>query len=188
VRAIESAGYVDLIERYADPAAHTFVFDGQAGRLDHMLGRADLLPFVGGAGVWNTNSDEPDVLDYHLANPPGRYVADPFRASDHDPILVGLFPDADGDSLTDPRDRCPHSVLSPTLMLGECDSGVPNRLDEAGCSLSDDLLAGGGFYESSVKRGRWASELNRRLTLQIDEGKVEPRYRGAILACIAKAD
>lgn len=186
VRAIESAGYVDLIGRFADPAAHTFVFDGEAGRLDHMLGRADLLPFVSGAGVWSTNSDEPDVLDYHLENPPDRYVPDAFRASDHDPILVGLFPDADGDALTDPRDRCPHSVLSPTVILGECDSGVPNRLDETGCSLSDDLLAGGGFNESLVKRGRWVSEVNRRLTLQIDEGTLEPRHRAAILSCVAR--
>jgi predicted extracellular nuclease len=187
VRAIEAAGYVDLIGRFADPAAHTFVFDGEAGRLDYMLGRADLLPFVGGAGVWNTNSDESDVFDYHLENPPDRYLPDAFRASDHDPILVGLFPDADGDALTDARDRCPHSVLSPTLILGECDSGVPNRLDDAGCSLSDDLLAAGGFDESSVKRGRWASEVNRWLTLQIDEGTLEPRHRGAILACVARA-
>ena len=94
VRALEFEGYVDLLARSTGPEAHTFVFNGEAGRLDYALGRSDLLPFVGGAGVWHTNADEPRILDYREDNPPERYTPDPFRASDHDPVLVGLFPDS----------------------------------------------------------------------------------------------
>jgi len=92
VRTLELAGYVDLISRFEGPSAHTFVFDGRAGRLDHAMADARLLPFIGGARVWHTNADEPPVFDYRLENSPQNYRPDPFRASDHDPVLVGLFP------------------------------------------------------------------------------------------------
>lgn len=183
VRTLESGGYVDLVARFAGPDAHTFVFDGQAGRLDYALAREDLLPFVSGAGVWNINADEPRVFDYQLDNPPERYAPDPFRASDHDPVIVGLFPDADADGLTDPRDRCPYSMLSSTLILGECDSGVPDRLDESGCTLTDDLLS---LLEFETQQGKRIREVNGWLGLRIDEGTVDRRHRGAILACIAR--
>lgn len=183
VRTIKSAGYIDLISSFAGPGAHTFVFDGQAGRLDHALGRSDLLPFVGGAGVWHINSDEPDVFDYHLENSVERYAPDPFRSSDHDPILVGLFPDADGDGWTDSRDRCPESDLSETIMVGDCDSRAPNSLHVSGCTLSDELLA---IEESWARSGRWAREVNAWLSLRIEDGTIERRNRGVILACALK--
>jgi hypothetical protein len=185
VRTIESGGYVDLIAEFADPNAHTFVFDGQAGRLDYAFWNADLLPFVSGADVWNTNADEPSAFDYHLDNPLDRYMPDPFRASDHNPVLVGLFPDADADGLTDPRDQCPSSVLSATIVWEGCDSGVPDRLDESGCTLTDDLL---GLLDFRTQRGEWARELNDWLSLHVEEGTIERRHRGAILACVAQGD
>ena len=132
VRAIESAGFVDLLAWFAGPDAYTFVFDGGAGRLDHALGRRDLVPYVGGAAVWHTNADEPRALDYRTANPPERFAPDPFRASDHDPVLVGLFPDSDGDGVTDARDACPHSRRSARVRHGKCDRVVrpPTRRRE----------------------------------------------------------
>ncbi len=69
------------------------MFDGGAGRLDHALAHPALLPRIGGAAVWHTNSDELRLLDYREDRPPGLYVPDPFRASDHDPLIVGLFPE-----------------------------------------------------------------------------------------------
>jgi len=182
VRTIESGGYVDLVARFGNPDAHTFVFDGQAGRLDYMFWSADLLPFVSGADVWNTNADEPSVFDYDSDNPPGYYAPDPFRASDHNPVLVGLFPDADADGLTDPRDSCPRSMLSATVVLGSCDSGVPDHIDESGCSLTDDLVA---LLESRTHPRDRVREIRDWLEMRIEEGRVERPHRGAILACVA---
>jgi predicted extracellular nuclease len=184
VRAIESGGYVDLVAWFAGSNAHTFIFDGQAGRLDHALGRTDLLPMVGRAGVWHTNADEPRILDHRSSNPPERYAPDAFRASDHDPVLVGLFPDADADGVTDARDACPHSVLAATVIFGDCDSGAPERLDEAGCGLADRLLA---VRRASPRRGRWVREAHRWLAERIEEGAVARRHRGAILACSVRS-
>ena len=184
VRTLETGGYVDLIARLGGPNAHTFVFDGEAGRLDYAFWSANLLAFVSGADVWNTNADEPSVLDYQLDHPPERYLADPFRASDHNPVLVGLFPDSDTDGLTDPRDRCPDSMLSPTVMLGGCDSGVPDRLDEFGCTLTDDLLS---FLEPSTRRGEQIRRARDWLEQRIEEGTLDRQHRGVILACLARS-
>ncbi|MDP6978997.1 MAG: ExeM/NucH family extracellular endonuclease [Myxococcota bacterium] len=93
VRAIKTAGYIDLLRWFGGRKAYTFVFAGGAGRLDHALAQWDLLPFVTGAGVWHTNADEPSSFDYGEDNPPERYTPGPFRASDHDPVVVGLFPE-----------------------------------------------------------------------------------------------
>jgi predicted extracellular nuclease len=184
VQTIEAAGFVDLLAWFAGPDAYTFVFDGEAGRLDHALASASLLPFVGGAGVWHTNADEPPPLDYRAGNSPNLYAPDPFRASDHDPVWVGLFPDADSDGLTDARDECPHSSSAETVVLGGCDSGVPEFLDVAGCTLADRLAA---LIENARDRGERVSRINRWLAEQMENGILARRDRGPIIACSARS-
>ncbi len=100
---LTSNGFVDQIGRYLDkPAANTYgysyVFDGTSGRLDHALASNTLSSKVTGVTEWHINADEPLVIDYNLefkqpacptCNPD--YTTDsPYRASDHDPIVVGL--------------------------------------------------------------------------------------------------
>ncbi len=92
VRAIQAAGYMDVLHWFGGPNAYTYVFDGAAGRLDHALAEWKLAPHIAGAAVWHTNADEPPSLDYDEDNPSERYAPNPFRASDHDPIVIGLFP------------------------------------------------------------------------------------------------
>jgi predicted extracellular nuclease len=85
---------VDLVERHAGPDAITFVFDGRFGRLDHAFATAGLARHVTGAAPWAINADEPDLIDYDTTFKGPReaalYAPDPYRASDHDPVLVGL--------------------------------------------------------------------------------------------------
>ena len=46
-----------------------------------------------GAGEWHINADEPALYDYTTAFKAKRYYApDPYRSSDHDPLLLGLDP------------------------------------------------------------------------------------------------
>jgi predicted extracellular nuclease len=88
---LQGRGYVNLIGRFVGPSAYSYSFDGLAGYLDHSLASDSLTTQVSGAGEWHINADEPAVLDYNQAlNPPGYYRADPYRASDHDPLLIGL--------------------------------------------------------------------------------------------------
>jgi predicted extracellular nuclease len=53
------------------------------------------VPQVAGAAEWHINSDEPVVLDYNVEfKTPNQvntlFAANPFRSSDHDPLVVGL--------------------------------------------------------------------------------------------------
>jgi hypothetical protein len=90
IDAIKAGGYTDLLENYLiDP--YTYVFQGQAGYLDHALANPSLAGQVSGVAIWHINTDEPAVLDYDDYNQPaGLYNPDQYRASDHDPVLIGL--------------------------------------------------------------------------------------------------
>jgi predicted extracellular nuclease len=92
VHRLEAAGYTGLSKIYVgDDERYSFGFDGQSGELDHALAGPDLMDNVTGAALWHINADEPLILDYNTEfNPPGLYAPDAYRASDHDPIVVGL--------------------------------------------------------------------------------------------------
>lgn len=78
--------------------AYSYTFDGQAGYLDYALANASLFAQITGAADWHINSDEPDVLDYDTTfKPPSQdalYEVNQYRTSDHDPVVVGLIPNA----------------------------------------------------------------------------------------------
>jgi hypothetical protein len=92
IDTLEDAGFTGLTELYVpDANRYSFVFDGNAGELDHAMAGADLLDNVTGATIWHINADEPAILDYNTEfNPPTLYQPDAYRSSDHDPLLVGL--------------------------------------------------------------------------------------------------
>ncbi len=93
VVAIETGGYTDLIEPFVGTGfadgAYSFNFFSQSGYLDHGLASATMTGQVTGADFWHVNADEPSGLDYNNFNQPGLYNPDPFRSSDHDPVIVG---------------------------------------------------------------------------------------------------
>jgi len=103
VDAIEAAGYTDLVDTIAGPGSYSFLFDGQLGYLDHALASDSLRPQVTGLTGWHVNADEVPVFDYNDDVEDGSeapferessalpiYEPDPFRSSDHDPVIVGL--------------------------------------------------------------------------------------------------
>jgi hypothetical protein len=65
---------------------------GFSGELDHAMASADLFDNVTGATIWHINADEPVILDYNLdfGRDPSLFEENAFRASDHDPLIVGL--------------------------------------------------------------------------------------------------
>ena len=93
IQSLIRAGYVDVVTEHADGEPYSFVFDGQAGLLDHALATPDIARRINSVDVWHSNADEPDGLDYNLdfRRPPDAFDgATPYRASDHDPVLIGL--------------------------------------------------------------------------------------------------
>lgn len=95
IRVFREAGFQDLLAEYGQGEAYSYAFDGQWGYLDYLLASPTLADQVSGAGEWHINADEPGVLDYNTDfKSPGQvrglFRADPYRTSDHDPVLVGI--------------------------------------------------------------------------------------------------
>lgn len=94
ITTLEAAGYTDLLEEFQGEEAYTYVFDGQLGYLDYGLADAGLMPFVAGAAAWHANADEVSLIDYTMAfKQPAQdalFAPDPYRASDHDAVVIGL--------------------------------------------------------------------------------------------------
>ena len=100
-RVLESDGSESLLKRMPAADRFTYVFGGESGALDHAYASSTLRQQVSGVGVWHINADEPTAIDYNLnlnlnITTDDRFAPTPFRASDHDPVLVGLnlSPDA----------------------------------------------------------------------------------------------
>ena len=103
VTTIEAGGYTDLIESLVGTGysadAYSFNFFSQSGYLDHGLASPTMATQVTGAAFWHVNTDEPSGLNYNNFNQPDLYSPNEFRASDHDPVLIGLDLDLDADGV-----------------------------------------------------------------------------------------
>ena len=80
IRVALDAGFTDPLARFA-PDATTYIYRGRAGTLDHALASPSMARQVVRTVAVPINAAEPR----HLENEPG-----PFRASDHDPVVVDL--------------------------------------------------------------------------------------------------
>jgi hypothetical protein len=92
--ALEAGGYLNGVEQFIGTGASSFVFTGQSGALDHAMLSSTLAAAVTGIAELHTNADEPRVLDYNLEfKSPAQQaleVGTPYRAADHDALLVGI--------------------------------------------------------------------------------------------------
>lgn len=86
--------YTDLVYAFEGEYAYSYVFDGQVGYLDHALASAGLMDEVTGVTTWHINADEADLIDYDMTFKQDAqdaiYAPDPYRSSDHDPVIIGL--------------------------------------------------------------------------------------------------
>lgn len=92
IRVLIDAGWVDAVAMHVAPdGRYSYVYRGRSGTLDYALATPSLAPRVAGAAIWHINADEAPVLDYNTeTNLASLYRVDPFRSSDHDPVIVGL--------------------------------------------------------------------------------------------------
>ena len=95
IDALRAKGLVDLQERFEgrtdENGPYSFIYYGQSGALDHAMATSALAEDITGVATWHINADEPRFLDYNQEfNPDSLYQADPFRSSDHDPVIIGI--------------------------------------------------------------------------------------------------
>ena len=111
VTTITSGGYVDVESALLGTNAYSYLFGAQLGHLDYAFASNSLYAQVTGVGAWHINADESGLFDYSdeikdtgeatfeekpdgSALLPPRTMFEPataVRASDHDPVLIGLF-------------------------------------------------------------------------------------------------
>ena len=148
--AFEAAGFVNLAVQSNDNdyRVYSYTFMGESGSLDHAFASPSLAAKVLQAKSWYINSDEIPAFNYSegplqggLEKPGNFYAADPFRTSDHDPLLISLQlaanvhpADLNQDGVVDMQDiRLFHQLLRqggdlPSALDFNGD-GVVNQLD-----------------------------------------------------------
>ena len=89
MQVLYEAGYVN---QGAVSGKYSYVFGGLSGSLDHILAAPAADALVTGSDLWNINAVESVALEYSRFNNniTNYYSPDPYRASDHDPLIVGL--------------------------------------------------------------------------------------------------
>lgn len=87
IRHLQGLGWTDALA--GAPTPYTYVYDAQAGRLDHALLSPALAGRLADAAIWHANADEAPNVGDPAANDADS-SASPWRSSDHDPVVLGL--------------------------------------------------------------------------------------------------
>jgi hypothetical protein len=97
---------------------------------------------------------------------------------------VGWFPDADVDGVPDDSDCEPHSDLSASVVIGGCNSGVPNTFFLSGCTIKDLInhIAAG-----AKNHGVFVSGVAQLTNALKKDGIITGAQKGAIQSCAAQA-
>jgi hypothetical protein len=88
VDVVTAAGWVEP----PTSGGATYVFDGGSGSLDHVFASPSLAAKITGHAIWDVNAAESSAYQYD--GEPELYSPSPYRASDHNPTLVGIDLDA----------------------------------------------------------------------------------------------
>ena len=100
IQLLRDAGFTDL-GASLDAGRYSFVFNALSGSLDHAMSSTALTGKVTGLAHWNINAVE--SFAYQYDGDPALYAENPFRSSDHDPLVLGI----------DLEERC--AGLTPTI-------------------------------------------------------------------------
>jgi hypothetical protein len=176
--------YTNLVEKYEGRFAYSFVFDGQAGYLDHGLANSAVVQQVLDAAEWHINADEPDILDYDTsfksAAQASSFEPNGFRSADHDPLVVTLCGDLTACAIDrlraganrlealiaagnkKARDKLEDVLDKVESALRRLDRARPNRQGAAG-----DLEGAAGDLQAAIKSKLVAASEGNALLVEI---------------------
>jgi hypothetical protein len=97
---------------------------------------------------------------------------------------VGWFPDADLDGVEDAEDCEPHSNFAATVVIGGCNSGVPNTFFLDGCTISDVVAH---IAADARNHGAFVSGVSFFTNDLKKKGTITGAQKGAIQSCAARA-
>lgn len=93
--------------------------------------------------------------------------------------------DGDEDGIPDAVDVCDDSDLGDSVVVDECDSGVPNLLDESGCTIADLVAA---CVAEAANHGEFVRCVAHAVKQLEQEGMIVGKEAGQIKSCAAQAD
>ncbi|HEX4900791.1 MAG TPA: PA domain-containing protein [Pyrinomonadaceae bacterium] len=94
------------------------------------------------------------------------------------------FPDADNDGVPNDEDCNPNSNLSPTIIIGGIDTGVPNTLFANGCTMADILAQLAADHTNN--HGDYVSAVAALTNQWVADGLITGRQKGAIQSAAAQ--
>lgn len=158
IQVLTEAGYVNVPAQFTDKT--TYQFDGLVGSLDHVFASPAAADRVTGADIWDINADESIGREYsrYDNNVTTLYDESPFRASDHDPAIVGF------DAFADDAEPAP-TTIEVTGSTSVPRTSISVRI------AAGDVLADGGTVTVRV---------DRRVvgTAQVRDGRVTVPVQG----------
>lgn len=157
ITTLTAGGFSDLINTFNGTNGYSYVFDGQAGYLDHAEANASLAAQVTHTGGWHINADEPISLDYNVefktaGQQTSLYAPDAYRSSDHDPAVIDLYLPYGLSDMSDlPASygaawhRSPHSLYLGSSVTNDSSvaAGNDNLSDDGVVRLSSPWQPGG---------------------------------------------
>lgn len=100
--------------------------------------------------------------------------------------IANLTPaDQDNDGIPDCEDGCPNSITTATVVIDGCDSGVPNLVLVAGCTLADAIA---GCANGATNHGKYVSCVSDLTNSLKKAGVLTGAQKGAIERCAAQSD
>ena len=139
IQILEAGGFTDL-GSVLDEGRYSFVFNALSGSLDHAMSTEALTDKVTGLAHWNINAVE--SFAYQYDGDPALYAVNPFRSSDHDPLVLGINLDERCAGLT-PTIR---GTDGPNVLTGTTKPDVIMGLGGADVirgANDDDVICGG---------------------------------------------
>jgi predicted extracellular nuclease len=166
-------GLIDLIQRLVPVAdRYSYQFDEQSAYIDHALASKELNNYISGTTIWHINADEPTVLDYNVefksVAQQGINVGTPYRASDHDAVVVGinlLLPTA-ANGIVSGRITDPNGVPVSGAVVQLSGTQTRKSISDANGNYQFENVETNGFYTATPSRANYSfSPANRSFTL-----------------------
>lgn len=152
MQVLYDAGFVNV----APEDQYSYAFDGMAGSLDHVVASPAAAAAVTGSDVWEINANESIGMEYSRQNynVVNLFAPDQFRASDHNPALVGFTtgsteptPEPTPEPTEDPTEPAPEPSAEPSPAVTH---GPPRSHPGQGNGIPDHV------------RERWATTTGPR--------------------------
>ena len=111
-------------------------------------------------------------------------VANPDQADADGDHTGDVCEDADQDGVFDPVDECAESNVEATVVIGECDSGVPNQTLANGCTFADEI---GACVDGARNHGQFVRCVSAKTNAWKNGGLIRGIHKARIVRCAAQA-